>query len=309
VAKRSRQAATISEVSASDLLSQIITDRNALRDARLTEAARAVADKAQGGENVLAEIRKKHGGGVHVYRVNPYDLDFEDGINTRDFTPPDMQQRVVDLALSIAIEGVKQPLDIYPKGGRIYVNGGETRWRATMHVLNFLNVAVERIPIIIAQNQNDLDRAVNRWLGNDTNRFKPMEAALQLQQMRNLGADDYEISRRIGRPISFVRDHLKYLELPEWLKSDVASGKLSAPTAYKDFWLASGEDTDKAKAMLKQAAITQAETGSRRVMPRHIGKLSVTKQLANLLGEIDREALEKLIGAERVESLFKLAKL
>src|ERR1044072_1946891 len=136
-------------------VTKVVIDRDRLRDLRISEASIEVAEKAL-GDGASAEFKR----GDHVHKVNPYDLYFEDNHNPRDFTPMHMRERVVELTRSIAVRGVRTPLLIYVKGGRLYVNGGETRWRATLHALCFLNVRVERVPVIISQGENDIDRMI-----------------------------------------------------------------------------------------------------------------------------------------------------
>ena len=255
--------------SISDVLdvSQIVVDRDELRNLRLL-SAEAVAALSK-GDQTLAEIRARKGGPDRVHRINPYDLHFDD-TNPRDFVPEDMRQAVLVMARSIAAQGVTTPLDCFVRGDRIYVNGGETRWRGALHAINFLGVAVEALPVILSQNPNDLDRAVNKLprRGNTGNQFKPLEAGSLFQSMLQLGADVKEIARRIGRSQGYVQAQLGLMELPEWLKGEIGSGM--RPEVAKDIWTSAGEDSTVAKTLFDAAAETKEGEGSRRIMARHV---------------------------------------
>jgi len=299
-------------------IDKVMVDRDELRALRLSEAAVEVAAKAKGPQ-ALAEIRSRKGGPDHVHRVNPYDLEFESGHNPRDFTTDAMRQRVMWITRSVAARGVRQPLDVYVKDGRLFVNGGETRWRSTMHALNFLGVRVERIPVIISQGESALDRMIGQWIGNDQIQFNPLESGKLFRDAVDLGADEAEIAHRIGKPKVYVQNRIKLLEMPKWLIDRVRDGTIKADTAYHDIWIQSGEDDNSAKRLLAGAVDSANEAGARRVMPKHIrnagghGRIttasSVREELAAILNRHERDIFEQAIGAEDTQALFKLAKL
>ncbi len=300
--------------------STIVVDRDALRALRLSEAAETVATAAK-GDTALNDIEIRKGGSKRVHAVNPYDLEFEVDHNPREFTSTAKRQRVLELARSIAVRGVRQPLDVYVKCGKLFVNGGETRWRATMHVLNFLNIKIEHIPIIISTGENDLDRVIDQWIGNDQLQFDPLEAGKLFRQALRFGngIEPAEIARRIGKPTVYVTERLKLLEMPEWLKDRVRDGTIRADNAYNAIWQAAGEDDIQAKKLLAASVDMANEAGARRVMPKHIrkagGKRTVAtvagmvNDLVTMLGRHDRADLEAALGVADTDLLYKLAKL
>jgi len=297
---------------------KVRVDRDELRGLRLSDAAIEVAEKSKGAQ-ALAEIRSRKGGPDHVHRVNPYDLEFEPDHNPRDFTTDFMRQRVVAMSRSIAARGVRVPLDVYVKDGRMFINGGETRWRSTMHCLNFLGVRVERVPVIISQGESAVDRMIGQWIGNDQIQFNPLESGRLFRDAIDLGADEAEIARRIGKPKVYVQNRVRLLEMPRWLIDRVRDGTIKADTAYHDIWLPSGEDDLRAKTLLKGAVDSANEAGARRVMPKHIreaggrGRIttasSVRDELPTILKHYTPEAMQGVMSEEHTEALFTLAKL
>ena len=295
----------------------VIVDRDKLRELRMSEAATEVAAKAK-GEGALADIRARK---TIMHRVNPYDLFFEEGHNPRDFSTAFMRQRVASYAHSIATRGVRVPLDVYVKSGMVYVNNGETRWRATMHALNFLNVKVEGLAIVISHGENEAERLIGQWLGNDTIQFEPIEEAVLFRRYMDLGADLAVFARRIGHPPSYISDRIRLLEMPEWLQDKVSKGAVPPRLAYEQIWLPSGEDNTQAKQLLSLSTAKATEEGTLTVKPRHVraaktGEISTKivrtrlhEKLAAILERHSREVIVQWFGLDDAETLFKMAKL
>ena len=295
----------------------VIVDRDTLRALRMSEAAIEVANAAK-GDAALAEIRARK---TTMPRVNPYDLHFEPGHNPRDFTTAFMRQRVASYAQSIAARGVRLPLDVYVKAQMLYVNGGETRWRATMHALNFLNVKVEGLAIVISHGENEAERLIGQWLGNDTVPFEPIEEAVLFRRYMDLGADLSVFARRIGRAPGYISDRIRLLEMPHWLQDKVSKGAVSPRVAYEEIWLPAGENTIKAKELLALSVERASAEGASTVKPRHVraaktGEIGATivrtrlhDKLAAILERHSREVIIQWFGQDDAEKLFKLAKL
>jgi hypothetical protein len=295
----------------------VIVDRDTLRELRMSEAAIEVANAAK-GDAALAEVRARK---TTMPRVNPYDLHFEPDHNPRDFTTAFMRRRVASYAHSIAMRGVRLPLDVYVKSGVLYVNNGETRWRATMHALNFLNVKVEGLAIVISHGENEAERLIGQWLGNDTIQFEPIEEAVLFRRYMDLGADPSVFARRIGHAPGYISDRIRLLEMPHWLQDKVSKGAVPPRVAYEEIWLPAGENSAKAKELLTLSAEKASEEGALTVRPRHVraaktGEISTTivrirlhDKLAAILERHSREVIIQWFGQDDAEALFKLAKL
>lgn len=296
---------------------KVVVDRRRLLGLRMSEAASTVADKAK-GEQALSAIRSRKGGADHVYRVNPYDLHFEEDHNPRDFSSELMRERVAYLAVSIATRGVRQPLDVYTKNGTMFVNGGETRWRATLHAINFLNVAVEGVPIILSSGENESERMINQWLGNDGSRFQHIEEAKLFRRYIDLGGDIKVFSQRIGRPAGYIMDRIKWLEMPGWLQKQVSKGVV-VPSAAYDIWQQSGENDPQAREMLAGATQHAETEGVQKVRPRHVRAVETgestkisrvrAENLAAIFNKHGRDQIVQWFGTDDAEVLFRAAKM
>lgn len=305
---------------------QVIVDRDRLRELRLSDAANTVFAAAKGDET-LPEIHRHKGGSKHIVMVNPYDLHFEAEHNPRDFTTPQMRWRVASYADSIAERGVRVPLDTYVKANRVLVNNGETRWRATLHAINFLNAKITAIQCIITQGENDADRKISQWIGNDTYGFDALAEAQLFRDFIDLGGEISVFAKRIGHPVSYITNRVRLLEMPKWLLEKVKAGTIPHRTAYEKIWLASGEQQAVAKDLLAASLTTaraeQAERGEDTaqtvVRPRHVDaaaensavstKIVRTKfpdRLAPILKQRTRDQWIEFLGAEMAEAIFKL---
>lgn len=305
---------------------QIIVDRDRLRQLRMSDAANTVAGMAKGDET-LADIHRHKGGSKHIVMINPYDLHFEDKHNPRDFTTPQMRWRVASYADSIAERGVRVPLDTYVKANRVLVNNGDTRWRATLHAINFLNAPIKAIQCIITQGENDADRKISQWIGNDTYRFDPLAEAQLFRDFLDLGGEIGVFAKRIGHPASYITNRVRLLEMPRWLLEKVRDGTVPHRTAYEKIWLASGEQQPVARELLAASLVTAKAEQSERgidtptvVRPRHVNaaaensevstKIVRTKfpdRLAPILKHRTREDWVEFLGVEMAEAIFKLA--
>lgn len=308
---------------------QVVVDRDQLRELRMSEAAKTVADMAK-GDDTLTEIHRHKGGSKHIVMINPYDLHFEDRHNPRDFTTPQMRWRVASYADSIAERGVRVPLDTYVKANRVLVNNGDTRWRATLHAINFLNAPIKAIQCIITQGENDADRKISQWIGNDTYRFDPLAEAQLFRDFLDLGGEIGVFAKRIGHPVSYIISRVRLLEMPKWLLEKVQDGTVPHRTAYDKIWLASGEQQTVARELLAASLITAKAEQTERgvdatqtvVRPRHVNaaaehsevstKIVRTKfpdRLAPILKQRTRDEWVEFLGAEMAEAIFKLARI
>jgi hypothetical protein len=327
-ARSRRTAATTDETATGNALVPtalssecIITDRDKLRALRMSAASEEVSAKAK-GDDALAEIRSHKGGSRHILMVNPYDVFFEEGYNPRDFTTPFMRERVAQYAASIAARGVREPLKLYIKSGRLFVDAGETRWRSTMHALNFFNRPIGGVPCTILQGENDAERKIGQWLGNDTLRFDPIAEAVLFRDYEDLGGDIAVFAKRIGLHESYLKQRIRLLEMPNWLQAQVKQGVVKHTTAYEKIWMESGQDNQVAKQLLAGSVTSAEQEGKTMVRPRHVraaaeGSAVSTRivrtkfpdRLATIVKQYPTAQWVQWLGQDAASKMFKLANM
>jgi ParB family chromosome partitioning protein len=134
----------------------------------------------------------------------------------RQFGPEQLDQ----LADSIRRHGVLQPVVVRRAGSRFELVVGERRWRATRAA------GLPTIPAVIAD-VDERDRLEVALVENVQRQdLNPIELAHAFLALSEGGTTQEDIGRRVGLDRSTVANHLRLLELPAELQSDVEAGRL-----------------------------------------------------------------------------------
>jgi len=133
--------------------------------------------------------------------------------------------RLQELAQSIKSNGVIQPIVVRRIGDRFQIIAGERRWRAAKLA------GLTRVPIVVrevvaGQEKALLEMALVENIQRED--LNPIEEALAYRRL----ADDFrlkqeEIASAVGKDRASVANVLRLLKLPEEVRNEVASGRLS----------------------------------------------------------------------------------
>ena len=134
--------------------------------------------------------------------------------------------RLEELAHSIRANGVIQPIIARRlESGRYQIIAGERRWRAAQRA------GLHRVPVVVKDiGTADRKRRLEMALIENVQRedLNPIEEALAYQRLVsdfNLRQED--IATQVGKDRSSVANSLRLLKLPEEVRAEVASGRLS----------------------------------------------------------------------------------
>ncbi len=150
--------------------------------------------------------------------------------NINDIEPnPDQPRTVFDpqgleaLAETIRARGILQPLLVRRKGTRYELVAGERRLRAAKIA------GVEKIPIVIVD-VDARDRLELSLLENiQREDLNPIEEAQAYKTMLDrLGLTQEELASKLGVDRSSVANMIRLLSLPEDVKKEISSGRLTA---------------------------------------------------------------------------------
>jgi len=124
------------------------------------------------------------------------------------------------LADSIRQHGVLQPVVVRRAGSRYQLIVGERRWRATQLA------GLSTIPAVIAD-VDERDRLELALVENvQRSDLNPIELAHAFLDLSEGGTTQEQIGKRVGLERSTIANHLRLLELPREIQTDVERGQL-----------------------------------------------------------------------------------
>lgn len=132
-----------------------------------------------------------------------------------------------ELAESIRVHGILQPIVVTPKGGKYMIVAGERRWRAAKLA------GLDKVPALVRTltNQHRLELSLIENLQRaDLNPIETATAYLKLRDQFNLTLE--QVGERVGgRSISAISNTMRLLRLPDSARKAIAEGKISEGTA------------------------------------------------------------------------------
>lgn len=127
-----------------------------------------------------------------------------------------------ELAKSINVNGVIQPVLLRRKGARFELIAGERRWRAAVRA------GLTKIPAVLrsVSDEKVLEIALIENIQRED--LNPIEEARAYKKLiETLGLTQETVAERVGRDRSYVTNYLRLLRLPEDIQELLQVGKLS----------------------------------------------------------------------------------
>ena len=132
------------------------------------------------------------------------------------------EEALHELADSIKIHGVLQPIVVIPKANRYQIVAGERRYRAAK-IAN-----LDKIPALVRtlSDQKNLELSlIENVQRKDLNIMEVATAYQKLMNQFNLSID--EVSKKVGKNRATVTNTLRLFKLPDNAKKALAEGKLN----------------------------------------------------------------------------------
>lgn len=132
------------------------------------------------------------------------------------------EEKLSQLADSIAQKGVLQPILVRPVGGKYQIVAGERRYRAAERL------GLAEVPARIVEDLSDRDMLEISIVENlQRDDLNPLELAEGYQRLVNeFNLTQSELSTRVGKDRSSVANTLRLLNLPPEVKEKIAAGQL-----------------------------------------------------------------------------------
>ena len=159
-------------------------------------------------------------------RASPVEADI-DRLAPNDFQPRAQvdEARLQELVQSIKANGVIQPIVVRKIGDRFQIIAGERRWRAAK-LAGLLRVPVVVRDVAPGQEKSLLQMALIENIQRED--LNPIDEALAYQRL----ADEFhlrqeDIASAVGKDRASVANYVRLLKLPDEVRTEVASGRLS----------------------------------------------------------------------------------
>lgn len=128
-----------------------------------------------------------------------------------------------ELAQSIRVNGVVQPIVVRPKGARFEIVAGERRWRASQ------KAELRRIPAVVKEVSDDKLLELALVENIQRQELNPIEEAKAYRKLTdNIGLTQELVAERVGKSRTIVTTAMRLLKLPDEIQKDLEEGKLSA---------------------------------------------------------------------------------
>ena len=132
------------------------------------------------------------------------------------------ERRLNELAQSIRINGIIQPLLLRRHGGVFELIAGERRWRAAQLA------GIRSVPAIVREIPDEKVLELSLIENIQRQELNPLEEARAYRKLIDgLKLSHEEVAQRVGRDRSFITNYLRVLKLPEDVLELVADEKLS----------------------------------------------------------------------------------
>ena len=201
-------------------------------------------------------------------RISPVEVDI-DRLSPNDLQPRGLMEpsALEDLSRSIMANGIIQPIVVRRVGDRFQIIAGERRWRAAKLA------GLPRVPVVVrdvapGSERSLLEMALVENIQREN--LNPIEEALAYRRL----ADEFEMTQEaiataVGKDRATVANMIRLLRLPDEVRAEVASGRLS---------------TGHARALLALASETEQRGAARDVIARNLS-VRETESLVKKIAE------------------------
>jgi ParB family chromosome partitioning protein len=174
--------------------------------------------------------------------------------------------KLEELTRSILAHGVIQPIVVRKVGDRFQIIAGERRWRAARRA------GLMRVPVVVKEvtagrEQSLLEMALIENIQREN--LNPIDEALAYRRL----ADDFhlkqeDIATAVGKDRASVANYLRLLKLPDEVRNEVASGRLSMGHARALAGLASEADVLRVArdVVARNLSVREAESIVRKIV-------------------------------------------
>lgn len=179
----------------------------------------------------MADLKTQAESRGTLLNFDPRKLSIKPDFNVRDLETPQAKEHIAWLALSIAAEGVREPLTIWQEGEAIYIEDGHCRHAAALLAIS-RGAAIVTVPCIPARRYgNNVDRVLAQTIHNSGLSLTPLEQGTAFKRAIDLGASVALVAEKTSKSETYVRSLLELVASPQEVINLVKNGAVSASLA------------------------------------------------------------------------------
>lgn len=156
------------------------------------------------------------------------------------------QAKLEELAASIKESGVLQPITVKPHpaaAGRYLIRYGARRYRASQIA------GKKTIPVFIADQGDEYAQVIEN---EQRDNLTALELATFIQKRLSAGDSKTEIAKRLGKPNSYVTNHLALIDMPPAIQAAWDEGKTRNPQRVYELRNLHKKHPEAVEALLKE---------------------------------------------------------
>jgi len=164
-------------------------------------------------------------------------------------------QALNELAASILVNGIVQPIVVRPMNGRFQLIAGERRWLASQQA------GKKTVPAVVRQVSNE--QAMEMTIVENLQRegLNPMEEARAFDRLsREFNLTQEQMSQKTGKDRASIANLMRLLRLPEAIQQSIEKGELTAGHAKVLLMLDSPEAILAAAQKIRSASLSVRQT-------------------------------------------------
>ncbi len=240
----------------------------------------------------VADISKVH----EIVPITEEDLKKEQTVKLRLVEPNRDQPRkefdeeaLNELADSIRIHGIIQPLIVTNKDAHYQIIAGERRWRAAKIA------GLKEVPVIIKDYTEEEIAEISLIENIQRRDLNPIEEAMAFQKLINeYHLTQEALSERISKNRAVIANSMRLLKLPVDVQELLAAGTISAGHAKVLLGLDTAEDQSSAAKMVVEGSLSVRETEK---LVKNFGSIKEKepKQKEELKNQLEYEQVENLL--------------
>ncbi len=230
-------------------------------------------------------VRKNASASRQTYRVP-----FENIIVRKNFNVRLNFGDIETLANSMLENGQKTPLEgDMDTDGKVYLVDGERRYLAFKWLRDKGNDIGDVEFFINNSKTKEDERIFAIFTTNDNKKLEPVEVGLVFKRLVSMGWSEIDISKKIGRSIYYVQDHLKIGNTDKEIQDAITGGSISSTSVLKAQKKKLSQDEIK-------SVINESKKAGKSVKNKDIDKAVAKKKARDLFeNPVQYDEIEKVI--------------